>query len=109
MSQGYSEDYKGKKSPVKKVLKYTIIFSLSVCYSIEFINNYVFIKFYQIKDDRKQIGPKRLPIVLAKHDGSVERIQEPEKCHSQPTILIKPRDTENRSLSPTQKCSPQIM
>ncbi|CAI6349731.1 unnamed protein product [Macrosiphum euphorbiae] len=80
MSQGYTEDYKMKKSPVKKV-----------------------------KDDRKQFGSKRLPIVLAKRDGSIERIQEPEKCHSQPTILIKPRDTENRSLSPTQKCIPQTI
>jgi hypothetical protein len=62
-----------------------------------------------VKDDRKQFGSKRLPIVLAKRDGSIERIQESEKCHSQPTILIKPRDTENRSLSPTQKCIPQTM
>lgn len=50
-----------------------------------------------------------MPIVLAKHDGSVERIQEPEKSHSQPTILIKPRDTENRPMSPTQKFVSQIM
>lgn len=64
---------------------------------------------YKIKDDRKQLGAKKLPIILAKRDGSNERIQEPEKSHSQPTILIKHRDTENRPLSPTQKCNPQIM
>lgn len=74
-----------------------------------FINNNLFVQFFKIKDDRKQLGPKRLPIVLAKRDGSAERILEPEKCHSQPTILMKPRDTENRSLSPTQKCTPQLM
>ncbi|VVC30337.1 P-loop containing nucleoside triphosphate hydrolase [Cinara cedri] len=80
MSQDYPDDYKGKRSPVKKV-----------------------------KDDLKQFGSKRLPIVLAKHDGSIERIQESEKSHSQPTILIKPRDTENRPLSPTQKLNPQMI
>lgn len=60
-------------------------------------------------DDQKQFVTKRLPIVLAKRDGSIERIQEPEKSHSQPIILIKPRDAENRCLSPTQKLIPQTM
>ncbi|XP_050429958.1 nonsense-mediated mRNA decay factor SMG9 [Adelges cooleyi] len=80
MSQGNIEDSKGKKSPIKK-----------------------------LKDDRKHFGSKRLPIVLAKRDGSIERIQEPEKSLIQPTILLKSRDPENRPLSPTQKLMPQMI
>lgn len=60
--------------------------------------------------EEKHYGTRRLPIILTKPDSerekdrTVKKIQEnQEKPLSQPTIILRTRDGDNRAVSPSQR------
>lgn len=71
-------------------------------------------KFYTSSKEReeKHYGSRRLPIILTKPDSerdkdgsrAVKKVQESqEKPLSQPTIILRTRDGDNRAVSPSQR------